>query len=118
MKSKQQGVTMIGMMFIAGIIVFSAIMGLKLIPSYIEYATIRNHLRDLARAPDSRSASPQGLRSAFNRRSQIDNITSVDGRDLMIGRDGGDLVLTIEYSIQTHMMGNISACLDFEASSQ
>ena len=118
MKSKQQGVTMIGIMFIAGMIVFSAIMALKLVPSYIEYATIQNHLRNLARSPDGRSASPQELRSAFNRRSQIDNISSVSGRDMTIENDGGELLLTIEYSVQTHMMGNISALLDFEASSK
>jgi hypothetical protein len=118
MKSKQQGVTMIGVVFIAGMIVFFSIMALKLVPSYIEYATIQSHLRELARAPDTRGASPQELRLAFNRRRHIDNITSVDGNDMTVEKDGGDVLLTIEYSTQIHMVGNISALIEFEASSK
>jgi hypothetical protein len=118
MKSKQQGMTMIGVIFVAGMIVFVAIMALKLVPSYIEYATIQSHLRDLARAPDTRGASVRDIISAFNRRAQIDNISTVDGRDIDIAKEGGDVVLTIEYSKRIPMVGNISACIDFEASSQ
>ena len=118
MKSKQQGVTVVGMLFIAGMIVFGAIMALKLVPAYIEYATIQNHLSELARAPDTRGASPQELRLAFNRRARIDNVTAVDGRDMTIEQNGGDLVLTIEYVTQIKMVGNISALIEFEASSE
>lgn len=118
MKSQQLGVTMVGAIFIAGLIVFFAIMGLKLVPAYIEFATIQNHLRDLARAPDTSGASPAEIRSAFNRRAQIDNIESVSGRDMDISREGGGVVLVIEYSERIPMVGNISACIDFEASSE
>ena len=118
MKSKQQGMTMIGVIFVAGMIVFVAIIALKLIPSYIEYATIQSHLRDLARAPDTRGASARDIISAFNRRAQIDNISTVDGRDIDIAKEGGEVVLTIEYSKRIPLVGNISACIDFEANSQ
>ena len=118
MKSKQQGVTMIGMILIAGLIVFFAITGLKLIPAYIEFATIQSHLREIAHAPDTRGASPAEIKSAFNRRKNIDNITSVDGRDIEVEKDGADIVLTATYEKRIHMMGNISACIDFEATSQ
>ena len=118
MKSRQQGVTMIGMVLISGLIIFVAIIGMKLIPPYIEYATIQSHLRDLARAPDTRTASVPEIRSGFNRRAQIDNISVVDGRDMEISREGGNVILIMEYSTRIHLMGNISACIDFEASSQ
>jgi hypothetical protein len=118
MKSRQQGVTMVGMMFIAGLIVFFSITGLKLIPAYIEFATIQNHLRELARSPDTRGASPRDIQSAFNRRKHIDNITSVDGRDIEIEKDGGEIVLVLAYENRIHMMGNITACIDFEATSE
>ena len=118
MKSRQQGVTMVGMMFIAGIIVFFAITGLKLIPAYIEFATIQSHLRELARSPDSRGASPRDIQSAFNRRKHIDNITSVDGRDIEVDKAGGEIILILPYENRIHLMGNVSALLDFEATSE
>lgn len=118
MKAKQQGVTVVGMVFIAAGIVFAAIMGLKLIPAYIEYASIQNHLREIARAPDTRNASPREIMSAFNRRAQIDDITSVNGRDLEIVREGNEVILTAFYETRIKMVGNISACIEFEPSSE
>ena len=53
----QKGVTFVGMVFIAGMIIFAAIIGIKLIPAYIEYAGIVNHLRDIARSPEARGTS-------------------------------------------------------------
>lgn len=117
MKSRQQGVTVVGMIFIAAAIVFVAIMGLKLIPAYIEYASIQNHLREIARAPDTRNAAPGEIMAAFNRRAQIDDITSVTGRDLDISREGGEVILTAYYETRIKMVGNISACIEFEPSS-
>ena len=117
MKTQQQGATVVGMLFIAGLIVFVAILALRLVPAYIEYATIQNHLRELAREPDTRNASVPELISAFDRRAQIDDIKSVIGRDLAIVRDGGEVHLSVEYSSRIPLIGNISACIDFEASS-
>jgi hypothetical protein len=117
MKAKQQGVTVVGMVLIAGAIVFVAIMALKLVPAYIEYASIQNHLRELARAPDTRSASPAEIMAAFNRRAQIDDITAINGRDLDITREGGDVILSAYYEKRVKMVGNISACIEFEPSS-
>ena len=118
MKAKQRGVTVVGMVFIAAGIVFFAIMGLKLVPAYIEYATIQNHLREMARAPDTRGASAPELMAAFNRRAQIDDISSVNGRDLEITREGADVVLSVAYGTRIKLVGNLSACIDFEATSQ
>lgn len=117
MKTQQRGATMIGMVLIAAGVVFFAVMALKLVPAYIDYATIQNHLRELARAPDTRGASPAEIMAAFNRRAQIDNITAVDGRDLDISSEGGEVVLSAVYSTRIKLVGNISACIDFDASS-
>jgi hypothetical protein len=75
-------------------------------------------LRELARSPDTRGASPRDIQSAFNRRKHIDNITSVDGRDMEVDKSGGELILTLAYETRIHMMGNLTACLDFEATSE
>ena len=109
---------MVGMVLISAGIVFFAIMALKLIPAYIEFATIQGHLRELARAPDTRGASPSEIMAAFNRRAQVDDISSVNGRDLDISLDGSEVILSAVYSTRIKMVGNLSACIDFEASSE
>ena len=114
---RQQGVTFVGMIFIGGLIVFFAIIGLRLIPAYIEYATIKNHLRELARAPDARGASPRDIQQLFNRRAQIDDITTVQGSDIDIVREGDSLSLSVAYSKRVKLIGNVNACIDFVARS-
>jgi len=118
MKAQQQGATVVGMIFIAAGIVFVVVLALKLVPAYIEYATIQNHLRELARAPDTRTATPAEIRSAFGRRAQIDDIRAISSADLDIARDGGDVILSASYETRIKLVGNISACIDFEPSSE
>jgi hypothetical protein len=114
---RQRGVTFIGMVFIAGLIVFAAIIGLKLVPAYIEYATVVNHLRELARSPDARGASPREIQIMFNKRAQIDAITAVKGDDIDIEKEGDQVVLRANYSTKIKLFGNLNACIDFAASS-
>jgi len=117
MKRQQRGVTFVGMVFIAGLIVFGAIVGIKLVPAYIEYATVTNHLRELARSPEARSGTPRDLLVAFNKRAQVDDIRSVTGEDVEVTRDGTEVVLTAAYSTKIPLFGNLSACIDFVATS-
>lgn len=114
---RQRGVTFLGMIFIGGLIVFGAIIGLKLIPAYIEYVTIQNHLRTLARAPDTRGASTGEIRQLFNRRAQIDNISAIRGEDIDVFKEGDEVVLSAVYSTKIKLVGNVSVCIDFVAKS-
>jgi Tfp pilus assembly major pilin PilA len=115
---RQRGVTFVGMVFIAGLIVFGAIIGIKLVPAYIEYATITNHLRELANGPEGRGGNNAEIISGFRKRAQVDDIRSVPAEDLSIEKDGNTVLITAAYSTKIKLFGNLSACLDFEASSK
>jgi hypothetical protein len=115
---RQRGVTFVGMVFIAGLIVFGAIIGIKLIPAYIEYATVTNHLRELARGPEGRGGNPAEVMAAFRKRAQVDDIQAVTAEDLSVEKDGNETVIVAAYSTKVKLFGNLSACIDFEASSK
>ena len=114
---RQRGVTFVGMIFIAALIVLGAIIALKLVPAYIEYATVVQHLREIARSPDARG-SPREIQVLFSKRAQIDNIKAVTADDLEVTREGDSVVLTAAYQTKVKLFGNLSACIDFEASSR
>jgi hypothetical protein len=114
---RQRGVTFIGMVIIAGLIIFAAIIGLKLIPAYIEYATVVNILRDIAHSPDARTATPRDIQASFKKHAQIDAIETVKADDLEIEREGDQLVVRANYSVKIKLFGNLSACIDFSPSS-
>jgi hypothetical protein len=114
---RQRGVTFVGMIFIAVLIVLGAIIALKLVPAYIEYATVVQHLREIARSPEARGGSPREVQMMFSKRAQIDNIKVITADDIEVTRDGDSVVLTAAYQSKIKLFGNLSACIDFEASS-
>jgi uncharacterized protein DUF4845 len=114
---RQQGVTFVGMMFIAALIIFGAIIALKLVPAYIEYATVVQHLREIARSPEARGGSPREVQMLFSKRAQIDNIKAITANDIDVSREGDTVLLTASYETKVKLFGNLNACIDFEASS-
>jgi hypothetical protein len=114
--NRQRGVTFIGMMLIAALIVFAAIIGLKLVPAYIEYATVVNILRDVARSPEGRG-TPKEIQTSFKKHAQIDAIETIKAEDIEVDRDGDQVVLRANYSVKIKLFGNLNACIDFAPSS-
>jgi len=113
---RQRGVTFVGMIFIAALIILGAIIALKLVPAYIEYATVVQHLRELARSPEARG-SPREIQMLFSKRAQIDDIKAISANDIDVSRDGDSVVLSASYQTKVKLFGNLSACIDFEPSS-
>jgi hypothetical protein len=110
----QRGLSLIGLIIIAAILAFVSIVGFKLLPSYIEYFTVERVVRDLSRSAELRGASVKDVKSAFDRRAQIDNISSITGEDLEIEKQGEGFRIVASYGVKVPLFGNVSACLDFE----
>ena len=113
----QKGLTLISLLFWGVIIIFIALLAMKLIPAYMEYFTIQKILTDIGNDPNIKSMSNGEIRDKFNKRAMIDNISTVKAADLDIGRDGGQTIVSVEYPFQTKLVGNISLLVDFSASS-
>lgn len=115
---QQRGLSMIGLLFWGIIIVFVALVAMKLIPAYVEYFEIRKILRDLGNEVSGKNMSNGDIRERFEKRAMIDNITAVSPADLAIGRENGQTVVSVDYSFQAHLVGNLSLLADFSASSE
>ena len=116
--NRQRGVTFVGMIFIAALIIIGAIIALKLVPAYIEYATVVQHLREIARSPEARSGSPRDIQLMFSKRAQIDNIKVLTADDIEVTREGDSVLLSAAYQTKIKLFGNLSACIDFEPRSK
>lgn len=113
---KQQGATLVGMLFIAGLVVAGAILAAKLVPAYIEFMSVKKILNAMASSGDLKTMSPKELRSSFSKRADIDNVNSVKPEDLVISREGNEASVSVEYSVKVPVVANVSACMDFSAS--
>jgi ribosomal protein L27 len=66
----------------------------------------------------SKGASDSAMRDSFARRAGIDNIETVRPGDLVFRRQGGQVVVEVEYTRKSPLAGNVSLSFDFKASSQ
>ena len=116
-RHQQRGMTFIGLLFVAAIVVFLAMVTMKLVPAYLEYFSIKKILHDIGSSPDIASMSNADIREKFAKRAMIDRVTSIQPTDLEINREGGVSVASAEYTFQTKLVGNVSLLVEFKASS-
>jgi Tfp pilus assembly protein FimT len=115
---KQRGITLVSLIVVGALIFFVLLIGMKLLPSYIEYFKVQNHMKELMRSPEMRDATPQALRSAFDRRATIDDITVITGKDIEISGSAPNYTLSASWSTRVPLVGNVSACIDFQSGSE
>ncbi|HEX5538253.1 MAG TPA: DUF4845 domain-containing protein [Methylophilaceae bacterium] len=114
---KQRGMTFIGLVLTIAAIVFVAVIGMKLVPAYIEYFSVKKAITKIANDPSFKEMSKADIIASFDRTATIDNITVINGKDLAVARDdAGHTVVTANYQALVPLIGNVSALLDFSAS--
>ena len=116
MRRKQLGVSLGGLMAVAVILIGIALLGMKLAPSYIEFAAIKKAVVGIA--GEKRSGTVAEIRKTFDARAVIDDIRTVKGSDLEVTKDGSELVIVASYRKEVPLFGNVGLYIDFRASSK
>ncbi len=99
-KNKQRGASLIGILFVGGVLVFGGIVGAQVAPTYAEYRTIGKAVNKVKEA-----SSPAEARTNFDKAAQIDDIKSINGKDLEITKDNNKLVISFAYNKEIHLAG-------------
>ncbi len=110
MKTTQRGMGFIGMLTMLIGIVLIAILAMKLVPAYIEYFTFKKIVTDIAQ---SDATTPQEVRSAFQKRADVDYVDTVSAKDLAITKDE----ISFAYEKRIPLFANVSLVIDFAGSS-
>jgi hypothetical protein len=117
MHSQQRGLSMIGFLFVAMVLVFIAMLAMKLVPAYIEYFSVKEILGNMGKASDLKSQSNADIRNSFIKRANVGYVTAVKPEDLTVDRSSGTPVISVDYEFRTKLVGNVSLVVDFSASS-
>lgn len=110
---KQAGATLIGMLFVAGVLVILAIIAMKVFPAYQEYYSVKTVIHALNKEPLS-SMSKKEIMAAFNKRADAGYVTVIQGSDLIFEKNSsGETVVSAQYQVVKPLFGNVSVLLDF-----
>lgn len=101
MKSKQRGVSFIGLLFVGGILAFLGVIGAQIFPTATEYQTI---LKAVKKATLNASTVAE-VRSNFEKTSAIENITSITSKELEVTKEGDKVVASFAYVKEFHIAG-------------
>ena len=116
MQSRQRGLTMIGFLFVAVVLVMIAMLAMKLVPAYIEFFSVKKILATMGQESELKSKSNADIRNDFANRADVGYVTAVKPQDLAIDRHGAVPVVTADYTYRTQLVGNVSLVVDFHAS--
>jgi len=116
-KERQQGLTMSGFLVTAIVVIFVAVLGMKLIPAYMQNGTIKEVFNAVAHDPDMQKISIGEIRIAYAKRAAVQDINVINSDDVDIGKDANGISLSASYQVKIPLVANISLLLDFNPSS-
>ena len=114
MRSRQRGATALGMLCIVAIIGLALYGVIRLVPIYMEYMAVARALDQTAKEASGNPTSPQKLRVSLDRRWTIDDIKSVQPKEIEIKRAGSGYTMRAWYRAEVPFIGNVSLAADFD----
>jgi hypothetical protein len=115
MYRKQLGVSLSGLLVSAFFVILFALLALKLVPAYIEFGTAKKAINAIA---SGGATSVAEVRKSFESRAIIDDITAVSPNDLVVTKQGGQVVISFSYRKEVPLFANVGLYFNFEASTQ
>jgi Domain of unknown function (DUF4845) len=112
----QRGITLFGLLFWAIIVGVLALVGMRIVPTTIEYFTIMKAINKVSGDPAATTV-PQ-IRTSFDRQREIDAITSITGKDLSITKENDQVVVSFAYDSEIELFKPVYLLIKYEGRSK
>jgi len=109
---RQRGMGLIQLILLLAVLGFVGITAAKLMPAYLEYFSVKKMFAAMEQNNETKGTVLE-IRKAYERRNNIEDVKSVTPQDIEITKEGGETVLTANWSARIPLFYNVSACLDF-----
>lgn len=117
MNGRQRGMSLSGLLVAAFAVALLALLGMKVVPEYIEYRQVVASIKKVTAAAGPETSVRQ-IREAFDRQANVDYISAITGADLDVTKEGGRIVVSFAYEKRIPLFANVSLLLDFSGSSK
>lgn len=114
MVRRQRGATFLGMVIILAILGFALYGGIRLTPVYLEYMAIVRAMEQTAKENANEATSPQALRSSLDRRWTVEDIESIQPKEIEIKRASNGFTMRAAYDAKVPFIGNVSLLAHFD----
>ena len=114
MKTRQAGMTTLGLVILASFIGLFAFAGIRLSPVYLNYMKIVGVVDGVREEFDGLNASRSQIRSSISRRFDIESVGIITAKDVKVVKVDGGHEVAATYSHKAPFIANISFVVDFD----
>lgn len=107
--NSQRGVTLTGLIVVMGIIIAVAMLALKVVPGMLEYKSIKDGIA----AAKAQNGTPAEMRMAFDKNADINAVTTIAGKDLMISKVNGETEVAFDYEEKIPLFKNVTLLIHY-----
>jgi type II secretory pathway pseudopilin PulG len=109
---QQAGISLVGLIVVLAILGFLGVLAMKILPTYSEYRAISAAIVKAKSAGESAKA----IQDSFNRSAEVNYISTLSGRDLIISRENGEAEVSFAYEKKIPLFGPASLLLEYSGS--
>ena len=111
---KQNGITLIGFIFVLSFVIFLSFIGMKIGPIYMEYFAVVNAMNGVAAEKGSANMSPFDIRAKILNQLYVSySADNVKEKHIKVTRSSG-VTLRIAYEVRKPVMGNLDVVAKFD----
>jgi hypothetical protein len=114
LKSRQSGISFFGLLIVMIVLALIGVLGAQAFPTFLEYQAVLKAVNKAANAGDTVAE----VKTSFDKTAEIDNITSISGKDLGVTKDGDKIVVSFAYNKEIHMFGPAYLLLKYQGRAQ
>ena len=108
-KGREAGFSLSGLIVVLVVLGALAVMAMRVFPAWVEYRSIKQAIA----AAKAAGGSNREMQQAFERSAEINNITVIGSKDLVITRDNGQAEVSFAYEKRIPLAANVSLLIDY-----
>ncbi len=105
----ERGVSLSGLIVVLAVIGVLVMLGAKVFPSYLEYRAVQ----DAIAKAKATGGSVAEMQRTFEKAAEINSISSIRARDLVITKENGEQEISFAYEKRIPLGGNVSLLIDY-----
>jgi len=111
---RQRGMTLISWVLVLLVLGFFVLLGLKLVPIYIDHYNVRMAVEGVANEPGARERSQRSLYGKIQSRLNLNYVTDLPRNAIRIIRDVDERAIEVNYEKRENIVANVDVLVTFK----
>lgn len=113
LKKNQRGMSFLSLLFVGGILAVIGVIAAQVVPTAIEFQAVQKAAQNA-----SEGTTVAEVRLRFDKSANVDNVTSIQGKDIVLTKAGDRYRVSYAYQREIHLAGPAFLTMKYSGSSK